>query len=400
MTTPRRLAFFINLDGGLWTGGLSYYKNLFCALRAVVSPADFTLIGLIPQRDPLYEPLLSELDEVHVLPMTSFLGRAFEKGLLQIPYKIRFLLPFETVLSKQSRRANADILFLRSEPGYHFRIPTLSWFPDFQYLHYPEMFSPAEVAMLDDVLKSIANQASRMILSSEDVKEDFLRVVPEYADKVRVLPFVSCIDSSVYTQNPLQICDQYHLPEKFFHLPNQLWRHKNHRTVLDALVIARHKNPNITIVSTGMLSDYRDPRYSSELLTEISRTDNRENFIFLGLVPHSHLYAIMRQSLAVIQPSLFEGWSTIVEEVKSLGKTILLSDLPVHREQNPPSAIYFSPTDPHELAEMLSQLYETKEPGPDMNLEIKARRDLAERVNNFGNQFLKIAVDAIELCKP
>jgi glycosyltransferase involved in cell wall biosynthesis len=41
----------------------------------------------------------------------------------------------------------------------------------------------------------------------------------------------------------------------------------------------------------------------------------------------------MRASTALINPSLFEGWSTTVEEAKSTGTPMILSDLGVHREQ-------------------------------------------------------------------
>ena len=314
----------------------------------------------------------------------------------RLPYRYHALFPFEPEISKQARHAQVDVLFVGGNPRPHFRVPTLRWFPDFQYLHYPEMFSMADVAMLQNGVKGIAKHASRVILSSETAKQDFAQVAPEYIDKVRVLSFVSSLNESVYAIDPRQVCDEYYLPEKFFYLPNQFWKHKNHSLVLDALTLARRQNPNITIVSTGILSDYRNPRYSSELMAEISRSDNRKHFIFLGLVPREHLYALMRQSLAVIQPSLFEGWSTIVEEVKSLGKPILLSDLPVHREQNPPDAIYFSPTDPYQLAEALSLAYKVNTPGPSVNLERKARQDFTERVSAFGHHFLKIAMELIK----
>lgn len=44
---------------------------------------------------------------------------------------------------------------------------------------------------------------------------------------------------------------------------------------------------------------------------------------------------LMKHAIAIINPSLFEGGSTTVEEAKSLLKVIILSGIPVHREQNP-----------------------------------------------------------------
>jgi glycosyltransferase involved in cell wall biosynthesis len=394
MTKLRRIAFYLDISE-LWTGGVSYYENLFRALRSVPA-SDFTLIGFIPQPDALYDHLLTYLNEVHVLSTPSFFDRISRKILSCLPYQVRSLFSFETFLSKQARRAKVDVIFLRGDPGPHFCIPTLCWFPDFQYLHYPKMFSPAELIALDTVVKSTARHASRVILSSNAVKQDFTKVEPQYAHKVRILSFVSFVDSSVYDQDPRWVCEKYHLSEKFFYLPNQFWKHKNHQIVLEALTLARSQNPDITIVSTGMLSDYRHPRFSSEFLADVSRSGNRENFILLGLVPRDHFYSIMRQSLAVIQPSLFEGWSTIVEEVKSLGKTILLSDLPVHREQNPPSVEYFNPTDATSLAEKILSIYATRSPGPELRLEQLARQNFKSRLRQFGETFLKIIAETIQ----
>ena len=52
------------------------------------------------------------------------------------------------------------------------------------------------------------------------------------------------------------------------------------------------------------------------------------------------MLVLMRASLAVINPSKFEGWSTTVEEAKYSGKKIILSNLPVHNEQCPPDSIF------------------------------------------------------------
>ena len=75
-----------------------------------------------------------------------------------------------------------------------------------------------------------------------------------------------------------------------------------------------------------------------------------ESFRVLGSIPDHDLLGLMRNSVAILNPSLFEGWSTSVEEAKSLGKTVLLSDIAVHREQAPDLGVYFHPQDAEDLA--------------------------------------------------
>ena len=43
----------------------------------------------------------------------------------------------------------------------------------------------------------------------------------------------------------------------------------------------------------------------------------------------------MYHSIALINPSKFEGRSSTVEQGKSMGEKIILSTIPVHKEQKP-----------------------------------------------------------------
>jgi glycosyltransferase involved in cell wall biosynthesis len=126
----------------------------------------------------------------------------------------------------------------------------------------------------------------------------------------------------------------------------------------------------------------------------ISKLGIRNNLVVLGMLPHAHLHQLMRQSLAVLQPSLFEGWSTTVEEVKSIGKRIIISDIPVHREQNPPRASFFSAQDAQQLAEILVKTFDEAKPGPDLALESQARAQLPARIEEYGRSFLEIVNEA------
>ena len=90
----------------------------------------------------------------------------------------------------------------------------------------------------------------------------------------------------------------------------------------------------------------------------------------------------MRRSLAVIQPSLFEGWSSVVEESRMLGKTIILSDLAVHYEQAPDFAVYFDRNNAKDLAEKILDLLPRLSPGPDHRENKRQRKNLLSSLNN------------------
>jgi glycosyltransferase involved in cell wall biosynthesis len=301
----------------------------------------------------------------------------------------------EPLLSEYLRAQQVDIVFANKSFGVQFTPPLLSWIPDFQHVHYPDMFTEDECRLRDASFSAMVRDAARVVVSSEDVRQDLVRFAPQAEAKARVLSFVAQPPADVYDHDPAVVCTHYHLPERFFFLPNQFWKHKNHMVVVEALTRLVAQHPEIVVVCTGNTNDYRNPLYFSELLAEIAQRGLRDNLIVLGLVPHTHLYQLMRQSLAVVQPSLFEGWSTTVEETKSIGKCIVLSDITVHREQDPPQAVYFDPCDPEQLAQCFLTIFANSIPGPDIKSEVRAREQLPARTRRFGQSFMDIVNEVI-----
>ncbi len=74
---------------------------------------------------------------------------------------------------------------------------------------------------------------------------------------------------------------------------------------------------------------------------------------FLGFIPRRDQLGLLTGAVAVIQPSLCEGWSTTVEDAKSLGRRVLASDIAVHREQLGKTADFFGGEDAAALAALL-----------------------------------------------
>jgi hypothetical protein len=99
---------------------------------------------------------------------------------------------------------------------------------------------------------------------------------------------------------------------------------------------------------------------------------------------------LFRRAVAVVQPSLFEGWSALVEDARTFDKRIYVSDIPVHREEQPSNAVFFQPDRPDELAELVAQDWPDLRPGPDLAREDEARSEMRRRALIFARLFLEI----------
>ena len=115
-----------------------------------------------------------------------------------------------------------------------------------------------------------------------------------------------------------------------------------------------------------------------------------EHFRVLGPVPFDHLVGLMRHATAFINPSKFEGWSTTVEEAKSMGKQIILSDIPVHREQAPERGIFFPAEDAESLAQAMLKTSLDFDEKRDTDMQEMARKQFLARQIGFGETYLRI----------
>ena len=109
-----------------------------------------------------------------------------------------------------------------------------------------------------------------------------------------------------------------------------------------------------TVVMTGAIQDTRWPEYRAEVEALLKQPDVASKVIVTGQISREEQLGILFGAHALVQPSLFEGWSSFVEEGRATGKAIILSDIPVHREQHPPGSVFFQAEDIGQLAAALA----------------------------------------------
>jgi glycosyltransferase involved in cell wall biosynthesis len=272
---------------------------------------------------------------------------------------------------------------------------TIGWIPDFQHLHLPEFFGPSDLDRRNATYRRVAEKATVVMLSSHAAHEDFARFAPDHAHKARVLPFPSLLAFETLSAEPLSTRNKFNLPEKFALVANQFWAHKNHALVVEALARLK-RTVDIPVVMTGLPSDHRDPanRNFSALLQAIASAGLNSQITLLGLVPYADLVNLMRSAALIIQPSRFEGWSTVVQDAVALGRPLVCSDINVHREQVP-GALGFFPTNRADvLAELLLAHWKNLAPGPNLTLEeesLALERDFSKR---HGQSLLELCVES------
>lgn len=259
----------------------------------------------------------------------------------------------------------------------------VSWYADLQHEYYPEFFSRRKIIERTLRIKFILKNSDDLVVSSKAVADDFRRFF-RLRKKLRmhVFHFVSVIED-IDSLDISEIRGKYNLPEDYYMISNQFHKHKNHRVLLRSLALLKEEGREIHMAMTGRFPDADQSAYMRELHSIISDNNLKPNISLLGVIPRNEQLLLMKHSRGVIQPSLFEGWSTVIEDAISLQVPVIASSLPVNIEQLGTDGCYFEPEDYKALAGILANFPE-REPGK------MIYQEYTDRVSNAARTFVSI----------
>jgi glycosyltransferase involved in cell wall biosynthesis len=261
------------------------------------------------------------------------------------------------VLFQQQYKGHIDALFIMQRSGYLESGPfekRIYWIPDFQDKHYPEFFTPEGLAKKHERSQWISDYAENIILSSDAVKKDWETYYPNYQGKSAVVHFA--VTHPEYDSLEIdELRSKFNLPDKYYFSPNQFWAHKNHMVVIRAAELLKKQDKPVVIAFSGKENDNRNPGYTEKLKAYVKENDLEDVVQFLGFLDRREQLKLMKHAIAVIQPSLFEGWSTVIEDAMAMNQRIIASDLEVNIEQLGDKGYYFDRHDPEILANCLKQ---------------------------------------------
>lgn len=373
----------LDSTGKFWPGGRYYLQHLIACVASL--PAE--------QRPLLYDTYwVSAPEDDPFAEVRSFLSG---RKVFQFPATTtgRVLRKLRRLLTR--RRDSADVLVgidvtfptpIIENQG----VPLVYWLPDLQYLHHPSFYSPEHLARMQQTDSSRVEQAARVVVSSEWGRLDAERAFPAHASKFDVVRFCSVPGPEWWQLDPASYCNDRGFPERFFALSNQFTENKNHLVCVKAAHFLREQGQIVQIVCTGSTLDFRGRDYFGTVRRYVEEHGLADQIHFVGLLPRSEQIAILRRSLAFLQPSRFEGWSTIVEDGKTLGKVIIASDFGVHLEQLGSDHPWFvSPDDVAGWASVMSRMAIELNPGPDAEEEARAAEALKRRMKETGSALVR-----------
>ena len=375
-----------------WQGGINYFRNLLLALDELDAQGERriepVLITTLPESDKNKLPArLQRCETLHYAPPSGWLAP-------RINCRIARYFGHDPHLTAALRRSGIEILS-HATSDLATPIPALGWIPDFQHLRRPDFFTPEDIALRSRLQRKLLDNVQGIILSSNDALGDLVAFAPDTPAQPYVLPFaVTCETGDDILREGLE--QRHGFSGPFLFVPNQFWRHKNHALLIEALRVLKDRGSPALIVATGGTHDPRHPEHFQSLLSWAEELGVAPWFRPLGKIPFADVVGLMRHCVAVINPSYFEGWSTTVEESRCMGKRIILSDLPIHREQAPERALYVDPDNPEALADAIQTALREHDQSIEEQARTRGLLEYARRRKHFGETYQAIVLDCME----
>lgn len=308
-----------------WIGGTYYIQNLIAALNRLPQNNLFELVIFTEDDNQFLDlkkvtsyPFLTRGTHVIKLPLVHrIINRIyrlfFHKNIFSV-----FVNDIELLFPACDER------FFKKDQQF------LYWIPDFQENYLPEFFNAAEIILRKNSQAAIIKTGKNIVFSSQSAKKDFNEIYPGNRLTQFVLNFA-------VTHPQLEDCslinDKYKTPERFFICCNQFYKHKNHLIVFKAIAVLKYQGHKICVVFTGKENDNRHPDFFNEITQMVKGLGIADCVQLLGFISREDQLCLMKNALAVIQPSLFEGWSTVIEDAKAIQAKVIASNISVHQEQ-------------------------------------------------------------------
>jgi glycosyltransferase involved in cell wall biosynthesis len=379
MAKTKRVGLIFSYDEQ-WIAGAYYIMNLVNALN--------TLPANLKPKIIFYVVNSKDAEIVNQLGYTNY---AIVYMNSKLPNWKRIINLFYRKIFKENRFLNypnkfdLDVIFpckfeqsLYTEKHWNGRI---FWIPDFQELFLPQFFSQIEIDYRKEIHEFIIKNNYPVIFSSIDASNHFYKLYGNEVKNTFILNF-AVTHPDFNHLNKAEVLTKFNIDRPFIFSPNQFWKHKNHKKLLEAIVRIKDQFPSLLVVFSGKESDYRNPDYFKSLVQFVAENNLQKNILFLGFIDREEQLLLIKEAECIVQPSLFEGWSTVIEDAKALNKFIIASNIAVHKEQLTQNYYLFNPNDKDDIANEIIKFLKLKPQTTKLNYR--------KHVEKFGLDFMKI----------
>lgn len=215
---------------------------------------------------------------------------------------------------------------------------------------FPEVGNSREVVTREFLFSRHANTASAILVDSETGRQHVQECYSTPAERIFVLPFCTGHLQDIEPQRPQNFC--LSKDQLFLFYPAQMWLHKNHGNLLQAVALLRNA-VDIHCVFTGS-TDKSGFQVYEQTLRELHLHDKVHH---LGYVSDAENIWLYQNAHCLIMPTYFGPTNIPPLEAMQFGCPMAVSQIYGMPEQLQDAALYFDPSSPKDIANTLILLW-------------------------------------------
>lgn len=194
------------------------------------------------------------------------------------------------------------------------------------------------------VIKNAAKNARRIIVPSKATMQEIVDHFKISENKIDVI--YEAADEQITKESSS-------LPkfEKYLLYVGNAYPHKNLKRLIKAFTKIATEFPEIKLVLVGQ-KDYFYKRLEKE--------NQSENIVFFDKASDSELASLYSKAVALVAPSLMEGFGLPILEAMSQKCLVVCSDIPSFREIAGDNVIYFNPLEENDIYKRLKEVIQNE----------------------------------------
>jgi glycosyltransferase involved in cell wall biosynthesis len=234
---------------------------------------------------------------------------------------------------------------------------------DMQHKDFPQFLTTDEKKIRDFHYSNSLNFFDTVITISDFSKERIKKHYPKSSfdsqnDKIKVLhlPYLSIHSEVNISHSDKNFIKGLRLNKQFFYTPANYWEHKNHKSLFIAISMFVKMNKDVSFVFSGK---FPNNAVKDEFQKFIRFNNLQEQVFLLNYVSNDNVGVLYRNCIAVIVPSLYEGFGMTLQEAHFKNKMVLASNIRAHKEiADPKTTIFFDARNPTDIFNKITQFFE------------------------------------------
>ncbi len=258
---------------------------------------------------------------------------------------VLYYLWFHHTLPETVNRIKPDV-FLSPEPfiPVGVDVPVVMSMHDIAYIYEFSGLSLPYRIYYWRMIDKYVDYAKHIIANSHYTKREAQKLYG-IADSKFTVAYLGIKDFPTPERPPFMV------PDRFFFYYGAIQPRKNISRLLKAFDVVGEKLPDVYLVIAGRFAWEYEP-----IIEQWRQMKFKERVIFTGGLPDSQIHYLLKKAIALVFPSLMEGFGLPVVEAQKVGCPVITSNTSALPEVGREACIYVNPRDEGQIAHAMFSL--------------------------------------------